>query len=97
MAVNGGLILNRIRRRTIKALTAQGICHELALIPTTTLFDKAELRLECPTRKQRKFVREYFATPRHYMVRVSKYGSAGVSITNSDVIVLPAKDVKNVD
>lgn len=89
--------MNRIRRRTIKALTAQGICHELVLIPTNTLFDKAELRLECPTRKQRRFVREYFATPRQYMVKVSQYGAAGVSITNSNVIALPAKDVKNVD
>lgn len=89
--------MNRIRRRTIKALTAQGICHELVLIPTKTLFDKAELRLECPTRKQRRFVREYFATPRHYMVKVSQYGSAQVSITNSDVIVFRARDIKNAD
>lgn len=89
--------MNRIRRRTIKALSAQGVCHELVLIPTRTLFDKAELRLECPTKSQRRFVREYFATPRHYMVKVSQYGSAGVCITNSNVVVLQARDVKNVD
>lgn len=89
--------MNRIRRRTIKALTAQDICHELVLIRTRTLFDRPELRLECPTRKQRKFVREYFATPRFYKVKVSQYGSADVLVANSHVIVLRAKDVKNVD
>jgi hypothetical protein len=78
-------------------LSAQGICHELVLLPTRTLFDRPELRLECPTTAQRRFVWEYFATPRFYKVRVSQYGSADVLVTNSNVIAIPAKDVKNVD
>ncbi len=83
--------------RFLYQIRVLGICHELVLIPTRTLFDKAELRLECPTRKQRKFVREYFATPRFYKVKVSQYGAADVAVTNSNVIAIPAKDVKNVD
>lgn len=77
--------MNAIRRRTIQALTKQGIKHLLVLNPTTTLFDKEQLYVLDPTVAQLAWLNEFFAKSRAYMVKVSAYGSAMVHVTRNSI------------
>jgi hypothetical protein len=84
--------MNKIRCRTIGTLEKQGIDHRLLLIPTRSLFDKAELNVYSPTVEQVAFLKEHFKKPRPYQVKVSRWGSAQVHISLTDVVLYYEKD-----
>lgn len=87
--------MNRIRRRTIAALTAKNIRHELRLIPAPGLFDTAELSIVYPTVDQLVWILEYFEAARFYKVKVSGFGSADACVTRASIkVTLPTRRKK---
>jgi len=84
--------MNKIRCRTIGALTKLGVDHYLSLTPTKSLFDKAELNVFNPTVEQVAYLKEHYKKPRPYRVKVSRWGSAQVHISLADIVVFHEKD-----